>query len=190
MLMRVLTLGSLLYALTGGAAAQTAQLTGLITDQTGAVIPGARLTLLDVERGVRRETESNDDGLYTLTQLPPGNYQLVVEKTSFKTLRQENITLQVQQVARFDFVLEVGATNETVTVTSSAPVLDTETSSLGKVVDQHPDVLVYSVKFSKRRSAHGHRIFYREIEGGIRVIRVLHIQARPGHTHHGKQFFE
>lgn len=115
--------------------AQTAQVTGQIADATGAVIPGAEVTITNVETGFNRKAASNDEGYYTVPLLPPGNYRITVQKEGFKPIAQENTRLAVEQTARLDFTMETGNVNEQVTITGNEPVLSPETSSLGTVVD-------------------------------------------------------
>jgi len=116
--------------------AQTARLTGRITDPSGAVVPGVKIVVTNVENSSRRETVSNDEGYYTVPLLQPGNYQVTAQKEGFKPINQSGLTLEVQQVARLDFALEIGTTSEEVRITSAAPLLESETSSLGKVIDE------------------------------------------------------
>jgi outer membrane receptor protein involved in Fe transport len=128
---------ALLLMFAAGALAQTAQITGRITDQSGAVVPGAAVTVTNNATGINREAVSNDEGYFTLPLLNPGEYRIAVKKDGFKPLVQPSVTLQVNQVARLDFTLETGAVTETVNITgSTTAALETETSSLGKVVDQ------------------------------------------------------
>jgi hypothetical protein len=114
---------------------QTAHLTGTISDQSGAVIPAASITAQNVDTGLKRETQSNEHGLYAMPGLAPGNYRINIQKDGFKPLNQSGVQLQVAQVARLDFVLDVGAVSESVEVTAQAPLLAQETSSLGQVID-------------------------------------------------------
>jgi outer membrane receptor protein involved in Fe transport len=116
---------------------QTAQVTGRVSDQAGAVVPGAQIIVTNVDTGLSRESVSNNEGYFTIPLLKPGEYRITVKKDGFKPLIQSGVTLQVEQVMRLDYTLEAGALNETVSVTAGgAAALDTETSSLGKVVDQ------------------------------------------------------
>jgi outer membrane receptor protein involved in Fe transport len=113
----------------------TAQITGRITDPSGAVIPGVSVTVINVATAVERPVESNEVGYYTAPLLPPGDYRIVVEKEGFRLITRTGINLVVQQVARIDFTMEVGAVTETVEVIGEAPLLESETSSIGQVVD-------------------------------------------------------
>jgi outer membrane receptor protein involved in Fe transport len=119
----------------GVALAQTSQITGRITDTSHGTIRGANITATHVDRGVKRVTTSNEEGYYTVPLLQPGNYEVTVEMSGFKPITQSGITLRVQEVARLDFTLEVGEVAERVSVIAEAPLLERETSSLGKVID-------------------------------------------------------
>jgi hypothetical protein len=114
---------------------QTAQVTGRIMDQTGASVPGVEVTITAVETGAVHRSVSNELGLYTVPLLPPGRYKVDLRKTGLKSVTQDNVTLIVDQVARLDFSMEVGAITESVQVTAPAPILDQETSALGQLID-------------------------------------------------------
>ena len=92
--------------------------------------------VVNTARNTSQSTVSNDTGNYVVPALNPGVYSVSAELTGFKKFLQDGITLQVNQVARIDITLEVGAIAETVQVTSSAPLLETDTSSRGSVIDQ------------------------------------------------------
>jgi len=114
--------------------AQNASITGRITDPSGAVIPGARVSMFSETRGVEMTGESNEQGYYNLVQLMPGTYTLGVQKEGFATQRQTGMTLEVNQVARIDLVLRVGGIAESIGVESRAVLLETESTTLGQVV--------------------------------------------------------
>ncbi|MGH9665316.1 MAG: carboxypeptidase regulatory-like domain-containing protein [Bryobacteraceae bacterium] len=114
----------------------SAQITGLVTDASGAVISGAAITVINQATGSKRQTVSNDLGLYSVPLLPPGNYALTLKKGGFKTVDRSGITLQVNQTAQIDFALEVGTLAESVQVMANASQVDTQTSTLKEVVDQ------------------------------------------------------
>ena len=134
---RLLLLAVLGCAASAASFAQTAQVTGRISDQAGAVIPGAQITIANAGTGLSRESVSNNEGYFTIPLLQPGAYRVAVKKDGFKPLVQSGVTLQVEQVLRLDYTLETGAVTETVNVAAAnTAALETETSSLGKVVDQ------------------------------------------------------
>src|SRR5581483_2320149 len=114
----------------------TAQLTGSITDASGAVIPGAQITVTNEGTGIKREAKSNELGFYTVPLLPPGNYRVTVQREGFRPIMRSGIVLEVDQAARIDFALEVGAVSEAVEVVANASRVDTQSATLKEVVDQ------------------------------------------------------
>jgi hypothetical protein len=128
----------ILTAATGLVRAQEsrASLGGVVTDPTQAAIVNARVRITNVTTGVVFETLTNDKGQYRFLFVNPGEYRLTVEQSGFRTFERSGILLQVGQTADADAVLQVGAMAETVTVTSSAPPLETEKGDRGVVVDK------------------------------------------------------
>lgn len=114
--------------------AQTGQITGRVTDPSGAVVPEAKVTIVQTSTGIRHELETNSDGYYTVPQLPPGAYSVGIEANGFKAIQRNDLNLQVDQALKLDFVLQLGSASEKVVVTGQAPLLETETQSLGQVV--------------------------------------------------------
>src|SRR6266446_2652176 len=116
------------------ASAQTANLTGSITDATSAAIAGAQVTVADPSKGTQRVVTANEEGFYTVAQLLPGTYTVIVKNASFKSIIQSNVTLAVGQTLQINFKLEVGDVSANVTVNDEPPTLALETSSLGTVI--------------------------------------------------------
>lgn len=114
--------------------AQTAQLTGRVTDPSGAVIPGATVTARAVATNISTVTETTSEGYYTLPALTPGDYEIGVTKQGFVTTKQTGLTLAVAQVARLDVQLKVGALAETIEVQAQAALLESESATLGQVI--------------------------------------------------------
>ncbi len=114
----------------------TAELSGSVVDGTGASVPGAKVTAIEKATNQAHEALVNSSGEYSLVQLAPGDYSLTVEASGFRKLIQNGITLQVAQKARLDLTLQLGQLNETVEVTAQAPLLESESSSLGTVVNE------------------------------------------------------
>jgi len=114
----------------------TATITGQVTDPSNAPVPGAKITATDTERGTQYTTTSNPDGRYTLSNVPVGTYDVKVENAGFQTATQSNLVLQLNQVAKLDVQLQVGNLTQTVEVTSEAPLLQTESTQVGQVIDQ------------------------------------------------------
>ena len=116
------------------AAAQTitGAFTGTLADPSGAVIPNAKVTATNTGTNVAYTAQSNAAGVYNLLFLPIGAYNLAAEVKGFKKGTAGPFSLQVNQVARVDFKLEIGDTSQTVEVTTAAPVLQTETTQTGE----------------------------------------------------------
>jgi hypothetical protein len=111
-------------------------ISGTVTDPSGAAVPGANVTLTNTGTAEKRTEVSGDDGLYTFVNLFPGNYRIDIEKQGFKHFGRPGVVVQVQQDTHIDAALTVGQVSETIEVTGEVPLLQTETSSLGQVVDQ------------------------------------------------------
>ena len=114
---------------------QSAQITGRVTDASDAVIPEVDVTVTNVDTGIRRETVTNEAGYYTVPLLPRGNYRVNVRMAGFRPVIRTGITLDVDQVARIDFVLEIGEVEQTIEVSGAAALLDTETTTVGQIID-------------------------------------------------------
>jgi len=127
-----------LMALSPLASAQTytGSLTGVVSDPTGAVVPGAKVTLTDVDKGYEQVMTTDTVGRYILRQLPPGNYRLKVEAQGFKTFIREGITLNVSQQASLDVTLELGAAVQSVEVVGAAPLLSTQDAAIGQDINR------------------------------------------------------
>ena len=113
----------------------TAAINGGVTDPSGAAIVGAKVTAKDIDRGTVWSTTTNGDGFYNFPRLPIGRYEVRVENAGFDAAVQSNIVLQLNQNAKVDFQLRVGNVNQTVEVSAAAPVLQTQTTQLGTVID-------------------------------------------------------
>ena len=108
-----------------------ATLNGTVTDQSGAAVPNAKVSVSSPATGLSRATQTTEVGLYSFPRLPVGSYDLTVDAQGFKTTRRTAIHLQVGAVATIDVRLEVGNAQETVSVTAEAPVVETTRSSSG-----------------------------------------------------------
>lgn len=122
-------------AFAGAAAfAQTASLTGRVTDPSGALIQGARVSVQSEGTGIEVRAETNAEGFYNVPSLLPGRYRVRVTKEGFVPLEQAGLELQVQQVARLDITMQLGAVTESVQVSAQAVLLDSESSTVGQVI--------------------------------------------------------
>jgi len=112
----------------------TAQITGTVTDTTGAVIPGVSVTVTNEDTGIKWEATTNEVGNYTIPLLQPGNYRIELHSEGFRPVSRSGIRLEVAQTARLDFKLEVGPVTESIEVTDTAPLLDVSSNAIGGVV--------------------------------------------------------
>jgi hypothetical protein len=115
-------------------AQETSELTGRIADASGSPVTGAAVEILQLSTDVKWDTRTNADGYYTQALLPPSDYRVTVRLTGFKQ-EARNLTLEVNQVARLDFKLEVGSVSETVEVTAATPLLESSNASIGQVIE-------------------------------------------------------
>src|SRR5437764_3240413 len=111
------------------------QITGEVTDSSGAVVVGATVTVTNPQTNFTRTATTNNAGNYAFPALLPGVYNVRAEMQGFQSELRSGVELQVQQVARMDFQFRVGAVNETVEVAGGAPLLATENATVGTVID-------------------------------------------------------
>lgn len=111
------------------------EITGQVTDPTGAVIQGATVTVTNTATNVSRTVRTSEAGRYSVPFLVPGTYDIRVEQAGFRAATRPGLLLQVGDVARADFTLEVGAVTETVEVVAGAQQLQTESTAVGTVIE-------------------------------------------------------
>src|SRR5687767_5599494 len=128
--------GVLILLLTAGAAwAQgTAQLSGTVRDESGAVLPGVTVTATQTDTGLVRTAVTDETGGYLLTNLPTGPYRLEVMLQGFRTYVQTGIVLQVGGTPTLNAALAVGSLEETISVEAAAPVVDVRSAGISEVV--------------------------------------------------------
>ncbi|MFN7918976.1 MAG: TonB-dependent receptor [Bryobacteraceae bacterium] len=129
-------LAFLLSSIAAVAQVSTGEIIGTITDSTGAVVSNAKITASNAATGLSRETTTSSTGDYILTLLPPGTYSISVEASGFRKVVQNEIGLQINQRLRLDFALQVGQVSETVEVSAAPPLLESQSSSVGSVINQ------------------------------------------------------
>ena len=135
-----LALGCALLAAAGLLQAQIDMggVAGTVKDPTGAIVPGATLTLTNEATGVPQKVSSSSRGTYVFEAVPVGTYTLKVERPGFKTYVGSGIQVHVQSVVTADVSLAVGAVNETVNVTAAPPLLQAQDASLGQTIATRP----------------------------------------------------
>ncbi len=119
------------------AAAQVAvgTLLGNVTDESGAAIPGATITATEVRTNISRTTVSNQAGAYTFTNTSPGTYRVEGELIGFKKFTRENVEVSVNTTIRVEISLAVGTLEESVIVTGEAPMLQTDRTDTGRIIE-------------------------------------------------------
>ncbi len=116
-------------------AASSATLMGRITDPGGAVVPGAKVTATNMDTDVASETESNQVGLYIISNLLPGRYRVVIQRQGFETIIKPDVVLHVEDQIALNFSMQVGSILQSVTVQGGAPLVDTTTATMSGLVD-------------------------------------------------------
>src|SRR5262250_987983 len=109
---------------------------GAVTDSSSAAIADAQVTLTNLGTSEKRTQSTGGDGLYSFVNLFPGRYKIEAEKTGFKHFTRPEVVVEVNQSARIDVTLQLGDVTQTVEVSAETPLLQSETSSLGQVVEQ------------------------------------------------------
>src|ERR1700761_4005812 len=136
----VLAILLVLMAVPASSQEVTAAINGMVTDPSGGAVAGAKVTAKDLDRGTIYPTTTDSGGHYNLPRIPVGNYEVRVESTGFQAAVESPVVLVLNQVAKIDFQLKVGNVNQTVEVTAAAPVLQTETTQLGTILDARTNV--------------------------------------------------
>jgi len=122
--------------LSGFAQLTTGAITGTVTDQTGAAVPGATVTLKNTETGVSRSALSSETGKYEARSLPNGTYEISASLAGFRSVVRSGVALAVGQNAVVDFALQVGQVNDSVTVTGDIAQVETTTATVSNLVDE------------------------------------------------------
>jgi hypothetical protein len=126
----------LALAAPGYAQTDTGRIEGIVTDSTGAVLPGVTVVVTNLATGVAETVISDEAGRYTVTGVRAGKYSIKVTLDGFTPVETPEVTIAVNQVARFDYTLEPGGVTEAVSVVAQSPVLERVTSSLATVIDE------------------------------------------------------
>lgn len=116
--------------------ATAADLTGVVRDQSGALLPGATITATNTATNVARSTTSEGDGRYALPALPPGTYRVEITMPGFVTETRPNLTLALGSLVELDVALKVAGTAESLTITAESPMVDSQKTAVASVVSQ------------------------------------------------------
>ena len=127
---------AVLFSIAALAQSGSSVISGNIKDPTGAVIPDAKIKVVNEATGVAVDSISNDQGLYRAASLVPGSYRVEVTMQGFDRLVRGPVVLEVGQVLALDLTLQVGQNNQTVTVTEAAPLVESQSSNVSQLVNQ------------------------------------------------------
>src|SRR6266571_2971553 len=125
----------LLFSFALSAQGNFGRILGSVKDSTGAVIPGATVSIIDKDRGLARTLTTDEAGLYNAPNLIPGTYTVRAELPGFKRLDRENVVVEVGSEIRVDVTIEPGQQGETVTVSEAIPLVDTTSGTLGGILE-------------------------------------------------------
>ena len=132
----LIAIGLMVWAPREAQAQATGSIAGVVTDETGAVIPGVTVTITNAATNQSRTTVTGTDGYYSVLLLQPGKFEVKATLAGFKTVTRDDITVTVESTSRVDMKLGVGRVEENVTVSTQAPLVETSNATLGIVVDQ------------------------------------------------------
>src|SRR5580698_5786382 len=125
------TLTFLLFSVAALAQTTAGRVLGTLTDQSGAAVPGATVSITDAQRGIARTVTTDDSGDYSVPDLQPGTYKIHVEAKGFKAAERPNVEIEVASDVRADFALQPGQITEIVTISEEVPLVNTSSSTLG-----------------------------------------------------------
>jgi Carboxypeptidase regulatory-like domain/TonB dependent receptor len=125
------TLTFLLFSVAALAQTTAGRVLGTLTDQSGAAVPGATVSITDAQRGIARTVTTDDSGDYAVPDLQPGTYKIHVEAKGFKAAERPNVEIEVASDVRADFALQPGQITEIVTISEEVPLVNTSSSTLG-----------------------------------------------------------
>ncbi len=131
----VFAVAFVILAVAPASAQSTGRIEGIVSDNSGAAVPGATVTATNLGTNATRIVVSDTNGAYSMSALPLGDYRVQVELSGFKPAAIP-VTLTVNQVARLDFPLELGGVSETVVVTAAAPLIEKSTSYIATLIDK------------------------------------------------------
>ena len=112
-------------------------ISGIVLDPSGGLIVGADVLIINNATGAQYPGKANSEGYYVVPNIPPGNYRIQVSNTGFKTIIKPDIVIHVEDALAINFTLPIGAASEIVTVEGGAPLINTESASVGTVIDRN-----------------------------------------------------
>src|SRR6202047_2188493 len=128
-------MGMLLLSLPAFSQGSFGRILGTVTDQSGGVVAGATVTVLDKDRGTTRTLTTDDAGAYNAPNLTAGNYTVRAESKGFKVVERQNIVVEVAKEIRVDATLQPGDQNQTITITEAVPLVETTNATMGGTLE-------------------------------------------------------
>src|SRR6266436_2773185 len=191
-MMRIVTALAIVLASVSGSAAQEFRgaITGRMNDRSGGVLPGVTVTATNVATNVSSATTTNNEGLFTIPYLTPGNYSVVAELSGFKKSIREGLEVRIGDRLVVDMSLEVGQLEETVLVTALSPLLETGSASAGQVIDERRIAMMplsdgneFTLDGSPNMTS-GRRVAFVPPAGAVQQFKVgtASFDAADGHT--------
>jgi hypothetical protein len=126
---------ALLLCLSAYSQGSFGRILGTVTDQSGGVVAGATVTVIDTERGINRTLTTDDAGAYNAPNLTPGNYTVRAEAKGFKRIERQGVVIEVGHEVRVDLTVQPGEQNQTVTVTEAVPLVETTNATMGGTLE-------------------------------------------------------
>jgi hypothetical protein len=178
-----------LLSVTGIFGQTLGEITGRVSDSSGAAVAGAMVTITNTSTNAARSTPTTDAGDYSLPSIPPGTYAVKVERQGFKTETSRNVEVQVQQTVRLDFTLQVGQISESIEVVAESAQLQSENMTVGTVIANQGDRRAAAerpaipepggarAQHKRALAAFGTGWF----ETGRRPCQPVHLRGRPAH---------
>ena len=185
----LIAIGLMVWAPGEAQAQATGSIAGVVTDETGAVIPGVTVTITNAATNQSRTTVTGTDGYYSVLLLQPGKFEVKATLAGFKTVTRDDITVTVESTSRVDLKLGVGRVEENVTVSTQAPLVETSNATLGIVIDQKKivDLPLNGRNFTQARAAAARR--HRGARFGRRRVRRRDAgRLRRGHRRLQRQW--
>lgn len=180
----------LLFLFAGWASAQTAQVTGQVSDPSGQGVAGAAVVVVSEATQARRETSTNAEGLYTVPALTPGPYTVRVTKDGFKAFDRTGVVLTVDTRSRVDVRLEIGAVTESINVTENVGVLQVESPEISTTITQDQVQNLPLVQLGRVRVAAAFVYLTAGVQGNVRIDGQDNLAASNQIRVHGSGTFQ
>ncbi|MGH9755979.1 MAG: carboxypeptidase-like regulatory domain-containing protein, partial [Blastocatellia bacterium] len=132
-----LSILAIIASIAGSAlASSTATITGRVTDSQGGILVGVKVEATNVETNLTSAGATNSEGLYVISNLPPGRYRMTIQKQGFQTIVKPDVVLHVQDVVGINFSMQIGSITQSITVEGGAPLVQTGSAEVSQVIQK------------------------------------------------------